>query len=220
MTKNLKILKDKPFLKDILDLLILAVITVLIGKLLTTIVLLPGNIDSGSMESTLMTGESILTDRLAYVTDNPKRGDVVVFYFPDAKRKCLVCSHTNSEPNSICNECGAEIKATLTQFVKRIIGLPGDTVTINNGFVYVNNVLLNEPYLNGITTNTGDGDYKVPDGHYFMLGDNRNNSSDSRKWINKYVPQEDILGRVFFKYKLSLEEISASTVHSYDDYNV
>ena len=84
-------------------------------------------------------------------------------------------------------------------YVKRIIGLPGETVQIKDGAVFINGTKLDEPYLNEPMIG-GSGTYKVPEGKYFMLGDNRNNSKDSRYWQNKYVSKDKILGKVVFRY--------------------
>lgn len=112
----------------------------------------------------------ILVDHLATEFGQPYRGEVVLFPFPD-------------DPKQI--------------FVKRIIGLPGDTVTIHGGHVYINGRMLKEPYLN---TSWGQmtgsfGPYVVPKNDYFMLGDNRNDSADSRFWDHKFVPRSTIIGR-------------------------
>lgn len=112
----------------------------------------------------------ILVDHLATEFGKPYRGEVVLFPYPD-------------DPTQI--------------YVKRIIGLPGDSVSIHGGHVYINGKLLSEPYL---TTSAGVpygtfGPYKVPANDYFMLGDNRNNSEDSRYWKHKFVPRSTIIGR-------------------------
>lgn len=112
----------------------------------------------------------ILVDHLATEFGKPYRGEVVLFPFPD-------------DPTQI--------------YVKRIIGMPGDTITIHNEHVYINGKVLAEPYLttaNGVTLGTF-GPYHVPKNDYFMLGDNRNNSEDSRYWIHKFVPRSTIIGR-------------------------
>ena len=128
-------------------------------------------ISNNSMENTLGVGENIKYDSAAYKNSGAKRFDIIVFKSPDG----------DSE------EC-----------VKRVIGLPGETVTLKDGKVYINNssTSLDEPYLKEKSLGIGDGTYIVPENCYFVLGDNRNNSKDSRFWENKYVSFEKILGKV------------------------
>jgi len=128
-----------------------------------------------SMESTLDDHERVLVAKFIYMFRPIERGDVVVFRFPnDPKRR----------------------------FVKRVIGLPGDTVRITQGRVYVNDKLVDEPYVYVSGHRVGGSEnlpaVRVPDGHYYMLGDHRNLSSDSRSWGP--VPRRDILGRAVFRF--------------------
>jgi signal peptidase I len=87
-------------------------------------------------------------------------------------------------------------------YVKRIIGLPEETVTIRDGKVYINNepVPLDDSFVREPPYKEDFGPYTVPMEHYFMMGDNRNTSLDARYWDNKYVPKNDILGKVLFRY--------------------
>lgn len=128
-------------------------------------------VDSISMQPTLFPGDYVIVNKLAYrFNQSPGRGDVIVFRYPP-------------DPDSI-------------PYIKRVIGLPGDQVNINNGKVYVNGQQLIEPYLT-ISTHRG-GTWSVPAGQLFVMGDNRNNSSDSRTW--GYVPLENIIGRAELIY--------------------
>ena len=97
------------------------------------------------------------------------------------------------------------------KFIKRVIGLPGETVTIRDGKVYINDST--EPLRDDFCPETPVGDfgpYEVPEGCYFMLGDNRNVSKDSRYWLNPYVEKDKIIGKAFLRYwplnKISLIE--------------
>ncbi|HSD82885.1 MAG TPA: signal peptidase I, partial [Anaerolineae bacterium] len=108
-------------------------------------------IEGDSMEPNLHNGEYVLIDKISYLLHPPERGDVVVFVPPNGER----------------------------DYIKRIIGLPGDTVEIKGGRVYVNDIVLDEPYLKNLT-NTDMPASSVKEGRYFVMGDNRNNSSDSR----------------------------------------
>jgi signal peptidase I len=125
---------------------------------------------SGSMLSTILVGDTIIADKTAYLSNQPERFDIIVFAEPD--REDLS--------------------------VKRIIGLPGETLEIKDGLVYINNSTecLDEPYLGLDYWSHDYGPYMIPDDKYFILGDNRNNSFDSRFWQDTYLPLESILGKV------------------------
>ena len=131
-------------------------------------------IPSPSMENTIMTGDRIFGNRLAYVLGDPQRFDIVIFRYPDDESQL---------------------------FIKRIIGLPGETVEIIDGKVYIYGS--ETPLDDSFTpeTPTGNyGPYTVPENCYFMLGDNRNNSKDSRFWQNTFVERDAILGKAVLKY--------------------
>jgi signal peptidase I len=128
-------------------------------------------VESISMQPTLYPGDYVIVNKLAYrFNHSPDRGDVIVFRYPP-------------NPEAI-------------PYIKRIIGLPGDQIHIADGNVYVNGQLVAEPYL-VVSTNRG-GDWTVPEGQLFVMGDNRNNSSDSRSW--GFVPLENIIGRAELIY--------------------
>jgi signal peptidase I len=123
-------------------------------------------VESISMQPTLYAGDYVIVNKLAYRFGGaPRRGDVIVFRYPP-------------NPDTI-------------PYIKRVIGLPGDQIHIADGKVYVNGQLCIEPYL-PVTTTRG-GDWSVPAGQLFVMGDNRNNSSDSRTW--GFVPMENVIGR-------------------------
>ncbi len=128
-------------------------------------------IESISMQPTLFPGDYVIVNKLVYeFTSIPQRGDIILFKYP---------------PNPAA-----------VPYFKRVIGLPGDQVHIAEGKVYINGQLLPEPWLAEPTIRGGD--WLVPDGQYFVLGDNRNNSSDSRSW--GFVPLENIIGRLDLIY--------------------
>jgi signal peptidase I len=150
----------------------------------------PYRIPSSSMEPTLHCAkpaagceasfsDRVLANRLVYHFRNPKRGEIIVFKTPpEAKVRC-----------------GAG-----GTFVKRLIGLPGETVSERDGIVYINGVELREPY---ITPDRRDHEpprswAKIPKGYYFFMGDNRSQSCDSRVWGP--VPRKNLIGEVFFVY--------------------
>ena len=127
--------------------------------------------ESISMQPTLFPGDYMIVNKLAYRFDHsPDRGDVIVFRYP---------------PNP-----------SVVPYIKRIIGIPGDQVHIADGKVYINGQPVLETWL--IEPTKRGGDWSVPSGQYFVLGDNRNNSSDSRSW--GFVPLANILGRVELIY--------------------
>jgi signal peptidase I len=131
-------------------------------------------VESVSMRETLHPGDFVLVNRVAYdvegyETGEVGRGDVVVFDPP----------FESEEP-----------------YVKRVIGLPGEVVKIENGKVYVNDVLVQEPYVQADFHTSGT--WEVPANEIFVMGDNRNNSSDSRSWGT--VPIENIIGKALFVY--------------------
>jgi signal peptidase I len=143
---------------------------------LKNFVIINANVPTGSMENTIIPGDNVLGYRLAYLEEAPERGDVIFFYFPDDESK---------------------------KYVKRIIGLPGEKVVISNAKIYINDseIPLEEPYLKEEwTVGIGPYEFYVPDGCYFVLGDNRNGSVDAREWQNPYVAKEKIIGKAIFTY--------------------
>ena len=145
-----------------------------IAFVLTTFVIANSEIPTGSMENTIMTGDRVVGNRLSYLTKDPERYDVIIFKYPDDESQL---------------------------FIKRIIGLPGETVEIRDGHIYIDGS--SEP-LEDVETKeymVGNyGPYTVPEGCYFVMGDNRNDSKDSRYWINPYVSKDKILGKAVFRY--------------------
>lgn len=129
-------------------------------------------VDGPSMQPTLRTGERLLIDKITYRLRYPHRGDVVVFRYP-------------SDPSQY--------------YIKRVVGLPGDVIRITGGFLHVNGHVIHEEYTNGPTLGEF-GPYKVPEDHFFVLGDNRNNSEDSRSRSVGPVPRELIVGRAVMRY--------------------
>jgi signal peptidase I len=122
-----------------------------------------------SMQPTLVEGDVILVNKLAYKLGKIHTGDVVIFH----------------NPNDLSED-----------YIKRLIGKPGDQVEVNAGTVYVNGVALTEPYI--AEPPLYGGSWTVPDDAVFVLGDNRNQSSDSHSW--GFVPLEDVIGKALFVY--------------------
>lgn len=155
------------------------------------LVLMMATCDSSSMEPTLKVGNTVFYNRLAYVSAEPSRGDIVAFKFRE--------------------------NGTTTLFAKRIIGVPGDVIEFKDGYVVVNGQYCDEPYVPAETETNCTKIFEVPEGSYFMLGDNRENSYDSRYWENPYVAKADIRGKYMgqwgfsFKYDLLKPAQSAIT---------
>ena len=176
--------KKNPIAREILEWVMVIVISAALAFALDKYIIVNAKIPSASMEPTIMTGDRLIGNRLAYKTgDKPERGDVVIFLFPDNEDE---------------------------YFIKRVIGLPGETVTIKNGGVYINDSttpLDESDYL--VTVPLGDyGPYTVPQGAYFMMGDNRNNSMDSRFWKQPYVYENKILGKAWIRYYPKITKIN------------
>jgi len=122
-----------------------------------------------SMQPTLYEGNLLVVNKFAYKLGTPKRGDIIIFHY----------------------------QGTPTEdYIKRVIGLPGDTVNISNGVVQVNGQTLTEPYIAALPRYTGT--WMVPEGELFVLGDNRNLSSDSHEW--GFVKQEWVVGKAVLVY--------------------
>lgn len=133
-------------------------------------VLMITNVASGSMEPTLMTGGNCVMNRLAYVNNDVQRGDIVSFYSDEFD----------------------------LDFTKRVIGLPNDKIEFIDGYVFINGQMCIEDYIPEDVETNCSKTFEVPDGCYFMLGDNRENSLDSRYWNNPYIPKNKIEGRLIF----------------------
>lgn len=167
--------------KEILSWIQILAVAAVIAYVLTTYIIANSTVPTGSMENTIMSHSRVLGSRLTYKFSEPERGDIAIFRYPDDKEEGIT-----------------------TYYVKRIIGLPGETVDIVDGKIYINgsDTPLDEPYLHEEMDMYGKDHlhYSVPEGHYFMLGDNRNNSNDARFWKNKYVPEEDLIAKVYLEY--------------------
>ncbi len=127
-----------------------------------------------SMDPTFTNNDYLIVDELTYRLDDPERGDVVIFRYPGDEKK---------------------------YFIKRIIGLPGETLDIRDGKVSITNkanpsgFVLNEPYIKDLPTNTMN--VTLEDGKYFVMGDNRDVSFDSRSWGP--LPEDEIVGKAFLR---------------------
>lgn len=164
----------KSFLKIITELIKTTAFIVLIFLIARLFFIQPFIVNGSSMEPNFHDKEYLLIDKISYRFTAPKRGDVVIFHPPN-------------RPSVF--------------FIKRIIGLPGEKVVIDNGTIFIynknypNGVALDEPYLESSEKTLGNLSQTLKDDEYFVLGDNRNNSTDSREF--GVLPKKNIAGRVF-----------------------
>lgn len=170
--------------KEIFSWLKVAVVAVFAAVFIDHVLIVNAEVPTGSMENTIMTDSRMIGWRWSYkFNSKPERGDVIIFKYPDDPSK---------------------------NYVKRVIGVPGDRVKMSDGIVYINGVKQNESYVvykdrdgNKVARDdSGDFDeITVPDNSYFVLGDNRNNSWDSRYWkTTHFVPGDSILGKAVLCY--------------------
>ncbi len=177
---------------EIWDYVKMIVIVVVVVLFVNNFVLINAKIPSESMEKTIMTGDRVFGFRLAYGINanifgnqiskkmkDPERFDIIIFKYPDDESQL---------------------------FIKRLIGLPGETVEIRDGKVYINGS--SEPLDDSFVPETPKGNYGpyvVPEDSYFMLGDNREHSRDSRFWDNTFVTFDEIVGKAVVRYFPSIK---------------
>lgn len=163
--------------KEILGWIRIVIIAVVAAYLINNFVIINANIPSESMETTIMKGDRIIGLRFAYANSDPERGDIVIFKYP---------------------------LDTTETYIKRVIGLPGETVMIDtDGSVTIKTasggiLTLDETYINGDMIVEEYQEYELGEDEYFMMGDNRNNSSDSRVWGT--VNRDLIIAKAVFRY--------------------
>lgn len=162
--------------RELLSWVILIAVAFVIAYVITHFVIIKAEIPTASMENTIMVDDRIVGNRLSYLFGDPQRGDIVLFYLPDDESQI---------------------------YVKRVIGLPGETLEIVDGTLYIDGVMKEEDYLKEDMIGSY-GPYEIPAGSYFMMGDNRNISLDARSWSIKYVTKDKIIGEAWFRYSPTL----------------
>ncbi len=166
---------ERPSVHRVLPWVVIVVVAVVLALGLRVFVVQTFFVPSGSMDPTLMVGDRILVQKIGYSVGE---GTIIVFKTPPGYRP---------------DECGGTVEPDL---VKRVIGLPGETISSAGNTVYINGKPLAEPYLPaGLPLGRPIPKEKIPPGEYFVMGDNRPISCDSRIW--GLVPQSDIVGKVF-----------------------
>ncbi len=168
---------DRGVLQELFSYVKILIAAVVLALIMNHFIIINATIPTGSMTNTIMEGDRIIGLRLSYILSEPERGDIIIFKYPD-------------DPTQ--------------KFVKRVIGLPGDVIEIKREAtgvnVYVNGKILTEPYLKEAMLSTTDYTYIVPKDSYFVMGDNRNDSKDSRYWKITYVTKDAILAKALFRY--------------------
>jgi signal peptidase I len=159
--------KEEKKKSPVLDLIESVIIAVVLALVIRFFLFEPFYIPSGSMEPTLQVQDKIIVNKLVYRFKEPARGDIIVFELPML------------EPD--------------LDYIKRVIGLPGETLEIKDSTVYINGQPLEEDYLPSDLRFMDFGPITIPDDSYFMLGDNRNNSQDSRIWGT--LSKDHIIGK-------------------------
>ena len=173
--------QKRSFKREVFSWIACIVVTILLTEFILNFVIINANIPSGSMENTIMTNDKLIALRTSYWFNDPKRGDIIIFKYPDDETEW---------------------------FIKRVIALPGETVQVKDGKVYINGSSkpLSEPYIKEEPVEDF-GPYTVPKNGYFVMGDNRNNSNDAREWDIHYVSRDEILGKAWFRYYPSIKRI-------------
>jgi signal peptidase I len=181
--------KKRSFWAELPGLLVTALI---IAVLIKTFLVQPFWIPSESMLDTIHVNDRVMVNKLAYRFGEPQRGDVVVFENP-------------SEPDTDESIPEAVIRSVLEavgirtrgedDLIKRVVGLPGETITISDNRVHVDGVAIDEPYLDEDVVMPDEGPFQVGEDEVFVMGDNREFSFDSRRFGN--IPLEDLVGRAF-----------------------
>lgn len=163
-----------------LDLLVSLLIVVIFTFAVRTFITEPTRVQGQSMQPTLMDGERLFVEKLSYLFADPERGDIVICEYPDIYYDTYHAGEIFT--GKTC--------------VKRVIGLPGETVEVKGGRVFIDGKELDESaYWNGRIE--GDyGPYTVPENSWFVMGDNRNDSTDSRYYMVEAIPKSRIIGRV------------------------
>lgn len=178
IAKNGEEKQKKSKLREAISFMTPIVVALIIAIFLKTCIFANIVIPTGSMLNTIQEGDRIIASRLAYINDEPQRYDIIIFKYPDDETQL---------------------------FAKRIIALPGETIEIKNGIVYItdrngNESIARTDFITNCIPTGNFGPYTVPLGSYFVMGDNRNDSWDSRYWDNKTVKKEKIIGKVKFRY--------------------
>ena len=197
-------MKGKSGASSLLELVLVVAVALGIALVVQAFVVKPYRIPSGSMEPTLAIGERVIVNRIGNRFAAPGVGDIVVFHPPHGA-DTNECGNPGQGPFYEGPQsrvpCDRPTATRSSQnFIKRVVGLPGDRIAVRDGHVVRNGVQQREPFVNpcGAGPDCNLGTITVPAGHYFMMGDNRGASDDSRYWGP--VPRAWIIGDAFVSY--------------------
>jgi signal peptidase I len=181
---------------SLLELVVIVIVAIGLALLIQAFLIKPYRIPSESMEPTLDVGQRVLVSRFTYHFSTPDRGDIVVFHPPKGANS-NTCG-VQKPDDQACPKPTPERDSV--NFIKRIVAVPGDTLSIREGHAIVNGVRQKEDFTRPCAPGTCNfpRPIKIPPGHFFMMGDNRGASDDSRFWGP--VPQKWFIGQAFFTY--------------------
>ena len=169
---------EKPILKEIGSWIIVIVVALVLSLFIDSTIIAKAEVEQSSMENTLFEGQQLIVNKLSYAFDEPKRVDIIIFLENEEKGN-IIDNFIRSVKNRFSSS--DEIAAEQERLVKRVIGVAGDEIDIQDGYVYINGERLEESYVNGVTL---PGNVKLPitvgEGELFVIGDNREVSRDSR----------------------------------------
>ena len=186
--------KDRGPLAFLRELPVLIVVAFLLALLIKTFLVQAFDIPSESMVPTLQVGDRVLVNKVVYRLHPPRRGDIIVFAEPhpgpqDERGWWDSFTHWLTDGLGVTQD-------PTKDYIKRVIALPGETVEVREGVVYVDGRPLDEPYVNDIQDVSSFGPHTVPDDSLFVMGDNRTNSQDSRSLLGD-IPLDKIVGKAF-----------------------
>ena len=168
-------MKKEKLKKELLSSIRAIVIAIVLGIIINSTLIVSAQVISASMENTIMTNSRVAGLRISYIFNEPNRFDIILFNPPD-------------EDSDI-------------PYVKRIIGLPNEKVDIIDGKVFINDstIPLDDSFIKGIARGNFNSFY-IPDNCFFVMGDNRNGSVDSRHWNNSFVSRDNIIAKLYIEY--------------------
>jgi signal peptidase I len=189
--------KEKSTRSSLLELVMIVAVALGLALGIQAFLVKPFRIPSESMVPTLEIGQRVLVDRVSFRFGDPDRGDIVVFKPPEGS-ETNTCGVQHSG-DTACPEPTQD--RSDTNFIKRVVGLPGDRLKVIDGAAYINGKKLDEPYArldSSCEICNLPVEITIPDGEYFMMGDNRGASADSREWGP--VPKKWMIGKAFMTY--------------------